>query len=149
MSLKEKLMSDLKEAMKNKDMVRMNTLRMILTTLKNLEVEKMKEATDEEVMEALMKEAKKRREAIEEYEKHGREELAEKERKELEIIESYLPKQLSEDEIRKIVMEAINEVGASSPKDLGKVMKVVMPKVKGRADGKLVNKMVREILESL
>ncbi|MCD6551968.1 GatB/YqeY domain-containing protein [Thermotoga sp.] len=149
MSLKEKLMSDLKEAMKKKDALRVNTLRMVLTTLKNLEVEKMKEASDEEVMEALMKEAKKRREAIEEYEKHGRAELAEKEREELEIIESYLPKQLSEEEIREIVMEAIKEVGAASPKDLGKVMKIVMPKVKGRADGKFVNKMVREILESL
>ncbi|PLV56808.1 GatB/YqeY domain-containing protein [Thermotoga sp. SG1] len=149
MSLKEKLMADLKEAMKSKDMTKVNTLRMILTTLKNLEVEKMKEASDEEVMEALMKEAKKRREAIEEYEKHGRVDLAEKEKKELEIIESYLPKQLSEEEVREIVMDAIKEVGATSPKDLGKVMKLVMPKVKGRADGKLVNKMVREILESL
>jgi uncharacterized protein YqeY len=146
--LKEKLQRDLKEAMKNRDEIRLRTLRMVLTALKNFEVEKMKEASDEDVIEVIQKEAKKRREAIEEYKKAGREDLATAEAEELAILEEYLPEQLSEDEIRKIAFEIIKKVGATSPKDLGKVMREIMPKIKGRADGKLVNRIVRGILES-
>jgi uncharacterized protein YqeY len=93
-----------------------------------------------------MKYAKQRRESIELYEKGGRQDLVEKERRELQIVESYLPKQMSEEEIRELVAKVIEEVGASSPKDIGKVMQAVMPKVKGRADGSLVNRIVRELL---
>lgn len=149
MSLKEKIAEDLKEAMKGKDILRVNTLRMIIAAIKNYEVEKMKQASDDDVMVVLTKEAKRRKEAIEEYEKYGRSDLAEKEKRELEIIESYLPKQLTEEEIREIVMKTIEEVGATSIRDLGKVMGAVMPKLKGKADGKLVNNIVREMLESL
>jgi len=149
MSLKEKIAEDLKEAMREKDILRVNTLRMIIAAIKNYEVEKMRQASDDDVMVVLTKEAKRRKEAIEEYEKYGRSDLAEKEKRELEIIESYLPKQLTEEEIREIVMKTIEEVGATSIRDLGKVMGAVMPKLKGKADGKLVNNIVREMLESL
>jgi len=120
---------------------------MILTTIRNIEVEKMKEATDEDVMDALQKEAKKRREAIEQYEKAGRNDLADEERKELSVIEKYLPEQMSEEEIKGLAKEIIEQLGASTVKDLGKIMKKIMPKVKGRADGKLVNRIVRELLQ--
>lgn len=147
MGLKERITQDLKDAMKSKDQVRVRTLRMILTTIRNIEVEKMKEATDEDVIDALQKEAKKRREAIEQYEKAGRNDLADEERKELSVIEKYLPEQMSEEEIKGLAKEIIEQLGASTVKDLGKIMKEIMPKVKGRADGKLVNRIVRELLQ--
>jgi len=146
MGLKERLLQDMKEALKAKDKVKLSTIRMINSLIKNAEIDKRGELTDEEIIQLLMKYAKQRREAIEMYEKGGRQDLVEKEKAELEIVESYLPKQLSEDEIRELVREAIEAVGASSPKDLGKVMQYVMPKVKGRADGSLVNKIAREEL---
>ncbi len=148
MGLKEKLLQDMKEAMKAKDKVRLSTIRMINSLIKNAEIEKRGELTDDEIVQLLMKYAKQRRESIEMYEKGGRQDLVEKEKAELAIVESYLPKQLSEEEIRDIVKQAIEETGASSPKDLGKVMKVVMPKVRGKADGSVVNRIVREMLES-
>ncbi|SMP17938.1 hypothetical protein SAMN06265339_1570 [Desulfurobacterium pacificum] len=148
MGLKEKLLQDMKEAMKAKDKVKLSTIRMINSLIKNAEIEKRGELTDEEIVQLLMKYAKQRRESIEMYEKGGRQDLVEKEKAELAIVESYLPKQLSEEEIRDIVKQAIEETGASSVKDLGKVMKVVMPKVKGKADGSVVNRIVREMLES-
>ena len=146
MGIKERLMEDMKEALRSKDKIRLSTIRMINSLIKNAEIDKRGELTEEEIVQLLRKYAKQRKEAIEMYEKGGRQDLVEKEKRELEIVESYLPEELSEEEIRKLVREAIEEVGASSPKDLGKVMKVVMPKVKGRADGSLVNRIVREML---
>ena len=146
MGLKERLLQDMKEAMRAKDKVRLSTIRMINSLIKNAEIDKRGELTDDEIVQLLMKYAKQRREAIELYEKGGRQDLVEKEKAELAIVESYLPKQLSEEEIRELVREAIEAVGASSPKDLGKLMQYVMPKVKGRAEGSLVNKIVREEL---
>ncbi len=146
MTLKERIMSDLKKAMKERDEVKVRTLRMVVASIKNWEVENVKEIDDEGVIAVLTKEAKKRKEAIEEYRKAGREDLAGSEEEELKVIESYLPERMSEEEIKKLILETIEEVKATSPKDLGKVMKVIMPKIKGRADGKLVNEMVRKIL---
>lgn len=146
MSLKERLKADMKEAMKAKDKVRLSTIRMINSLIKNAEIEKRGELTDEEIIQLLMKYAKQRKESIEMYEKGGRQDLVEKEKAELAIVESYLPEQMSEEEIREIVKKAIEEVGAESVKDMGKVMKIVMPKVKGKADGSLVNKIVKELL---
>jgi uncharacterized protein YqeY len=146
MGLKERLLQDMKEAMRAKDKVRLSTIRMINSLIKNAEIDKRGELTDDEIVQLLMKYAKQRREAIEMYEKGGRQDLVEKEKAELAVVESYLPKQLSEEEIRELVKEAIEAVGASSPKDLGKVMQYVMPKVKGRAEGSLVNKIAREEL---
>ncbi|WP_022846944.1 MULTISPECIES: GatB/YqeY domain-containing protein [unclassified Desulfurobacterium] len=146
MGLKERLIKDMKEAMKARDKVKLSTIRMINSLIKNAEIDKRGELTDEEIVSLLQKYAKQRRESIELYEKGGRQDLVEKEKAELAIVESYLPEQMSEDEIRRIVEEAIAGTGASSPKDLGKVMKVVMPKVKGKADGSVVNRIARELL---
>ncbi len=146
MGLKAQLLQDMKEAMKAKDKVRLSTIRMINSLIKNAEIEKRGELTDDEIIQLLMKYAKQRKEAIEMYEKGGRQDLVEKEKAELAVVESYLPKQMSEEEIRELVKEAVEATGASSPKDIGKVMQHVMPKVKGRADGSVVNKIVREML---
>ena len=146
MTLKEKIMDDLKKAMKERNEVKVRTLRMVIASIKNWEVENTKEIDDDGMIAVLSKEAKRRKEAIEEYRKAGREDLAKAEEEELKIIESYLPERMSEEEIKELVLKTIEEVKATSPKDLGKVMKVIMPKVKGRADGKLVNEMVRKIL---
>lgn len=146
MQLKQRLYEDLKKAMKTKDEIRTRTLRLIISSIKTLEVEKMTEATDDDVFRVLSKECRKRVEAIEAYKKGGREDLANEEQKELEIIKSYMPKQLSEEELKEIVKDVVEETGSSSIKDLGRVMKVLMPRVKGRADGKTVNDIVRQIL---
>jgi len=146
MQLKQRLYEDLKKAMKTKDEIRTRTLRLIISSIKTLEVEKMTEATDDDVFRVLSKECRKRVEAIEAYKKGGREDLANEEQKELEIIKSYMPKQLSEEELKEIVKDVVEETGSSSIKDLGRVMKVLMPRVKGRADGKTVNNIVRQIL---
>ena len=149
MNLKDKLASDLKVAMKNRDEVKVRTIRMILATIRNMEVEKMGQLTEEELLDALGREAKKRREAIEQYRKGGREDLAMAEEEELLVIESYLPKQLTDEEIESIARKIIKDVGAKSNKDLGKVMKVIIPRVKGRADGKKVNQIVRKLLDEV
>jgi uncharacterized protein YqeY len=147
MGLKERLISDMKEAMKAKDKVKLSTIRMINSLIKNAEIEKKGELTDDEIVSLLMKYAKQRRESIQMYEKGGRQDLVEKEREELSIVESYLPEQMSEEEIRELVEEAVRETGAKSLKDMGTVMKYLMPKVKGKAEGSLVNRIVREVLE--
>lgn len=146
MQLKQRLYEDLKKAMKTKDEIRTRTLRLIISSIKTLEVEKMTEATDDDVFRVLSKECRKRVEAIEAYKKGGREDLVNEEQRELEIIKSYMPKQLSEEELKEIVKNVVEETGSSSIKDLGRVMKVLMPRVKGRADGKTVNNIVRQIL---
>jgi len=146
MQLKQRLYEDLKKAMKTKDEIRTRTLRLIISSIKTLEVEKMTEATDDDVFRVLSKECRKRVEAIEAYKKGGREDLVNEEQRELEIIKSYMPKQLSEEELKEIVKDVVEETGSSSIKDLGRVMKVLIPRVKGRADGKTVNDIVRQIL---
>jgi uncharacterized protein YqeY len=149
--LLEKLNEDYKEAVKNKDEIKRNTINLLLSALKYRQIELRaigKELTDEEIIGVISKEIKKRKEAIELYEKGNRQDLAEKEKRELEILESYMPKQLSEEELLKIIDETIKSVGASSPSDVGKVMKELMPKVKGKADGSLVKSLVEKRLAS-
>ena len=146
MGIKEQLKNDMKEAMKAKDKVKLSTIRMIMSLIKNAEIDKRGELTDEEIIGLLQKYAKQRKESIEMYEKGGRQDLVEKEKAELAIVESYLPEQLDENEIKNIVKSTIEEVGASSVKDMGKVMKAVMPKLRGRADGSVVNRIVKELL---
>ncbi|MEJ5229586.1 MAG: GatB/YqeY domain-containing protein [Pseudothermotoga sp.] len=146
MTLKEKLTQDLKVAMKNKDEAKVRTIRLILAAVKNFEVQKMGQATDDEICQLLSKEIKKRVEAIEMYRQGKREDLALEEEKELQIIKSYLPQQMSEDEIREVAKKILLENNLSSPKDLGMAMKLIMPHVKGKADGKVVNKIVQELL---
>jgi uncharacterized protein YqeY len=146
MGLVDKVGQDLIAAMKSGDGLVLSVLRLLRTRLKEAQVAKRAELTDEEYYKVVMSEISKRREAIELFEKGGRADLAAREIKEIEVLETYLPPKLSDDEIRAIVVESIEEVGASAPGDLGKVMKVVMPKVTGRAEGSLINRIVRELL---
>jgi hypothetical protein len=141
-----KLQTALKEAMVNKDNVRRDVIRMTLNALKQVEVDTRQELSAEEAMNILQKEAKKRRESIDEAEKAGRTTLADQEKLELGILEEFLPKQLSRQEIESLAREAIAQTGAASANDMGKVMGALMPKVKGVADGKMVNQVVRELL---
>lgn len=147
MSDPKALLADaLKEAMKNKDNATRDVIRLLQSAVKQVEIDTRKDLTADEVMDVLQKEAKKRRESIVDYEKGGRQELADAEKMELSIIEKFLPKQLSADEVREIVKAIITETGATSAKDLNKVMPLVMARVKGVADGKLVSQIVKESL---
>ncbi|MEA2066607.1 MAG: GatB/YqeY domain-containing protein [Thermotogota bacterium] len=152
MKLYEELQNELKKSLKSRDSLRANTIRSVIAAVKNYltssEEAKEEGATDEIVQKLIMKEVKNRKESIEQYEKADRKELAEKEQKEMEILKEFMPEMLSEDEIRKLAIETIDEIDAKDPSDLGNVMRNIMPKVKGRADGKVVNKIVRELLES-
>ena len=146
MGLVEQVAQDLITALKAGESQRLGVIRLLRTRLKEAQVEKRGELTDEECYKIIMSEVAKRKEAIELFEKGGRADLAGRELKEIEVLETYLPPRLSDDELKAIVGEAINEVGAKSPNDFGKVMKVTMPKVTGRAEGSLVSKIVRELL---
>jgi uncharacterized protein YqeY len=143
---KDQILQDLKDAMRSGDTRRREALRLLTAAFKQVEVDQRKELTEDDVIGILTSEAKKRREAIEEAEKAGRADLAAQEEYELALIQTYLPQQLSRAEIEKLVREAVREVGATTPKDMGKVMKVLMPRLQGRADGKLVNTIVKEVL---
>jgi len=146
MSTKAKLAEDMKTAMKAKDAARLSTIRMLNSSIKNKEIDQRRELTDEEVAAVISTAVKQRRDSIEQFKAGGRQDLVEQEEAEVAILLSYLPQQLTEDEIRDIVKSAIAETSASSAKDMGKVMKVIMPKTKGKADGALVNKVVKELL---
>lgn len=146
MSIPDIITAQLKEALKARDEVKLSTLRMIKASLKNKEIEKMAALSDEEIVAAMSTMAKQRRESIEQYTAAGRTDLASREEQELSVILSYLPKQLSKEELDKIILAAIQESGAASASDIGKVMKILAPQVKGAADGKAVNQRVRELL---
>ena len=147
MSLKDVLFADLKTAMKEKDAVRKDTVQLIRSGILQIEKDKKIELDDEGVIDVIAKQLKSRRDALPEYEKSGRQDLIEKLNKEIEILLGYLPEQLSEEEIQKIVEEAVAESGAASVKEMGKVMAIVTPKVKGRADNKVVGNLVRKMLQ--
>ena len=148
MSLKEKLQSDLTDSMRNRDEIRSSTLRMILTAIKNEEVsgKEARELNDAELITVLSREAKKRREAAEAFDQAGAKDRADTERAEGSIIAEYLPKQLSKDELRGLIGSAIKETGASSPSQMGLVMKSLQPKIAGKADGALVSSLVKAAL---
>jgi len=141
-----KLNEALKEAMKNKDNQRRDVIRMVLSGIKQVEVDTRKELSAEDVVAVLQKEIKTRRESREESRKAGRLEQVSDQQKELDILEAFLPKQLSREEIAVLAKEAIAQAGATTAKEMGKVMGFLMPKVKGLADGKLINEVVRELL---
>ena len=145
-ALLNKLQTEMKNALKSKDKDRLSVVRMLISEIKKEQIDKKRELSDSEVLAVIQRYAKQRRDAIEQYKKANRQDLVEKEQKELNIVLEFLPKQLTEEEIIKIVNETIEEVGATSIKDMGKVMKSVMEKVKGRADGSLVSKIVKEKL---
>ena len=148
--LKQQLKDELKQSMLAKDSVKTSVLRMVISAIGYYEIQKGGagyEATDEDVMSVIQKEAKQHKDSIEQFKSAGREELVEKENKELEILGKYMPEQMGEDEVRKLVTEAVAQTGASSPADMGKVMGALMPKTKGKADGGLVSRLVKEQLE--
>lgn len=146
---KKDLQEELRESMLARDQLRTSVIRMLLSAINYYEIQKGGagyEANEEDVMEVIQKEAKQRRDSIEEFKKAQRQELLDKETKELEILQKYLPEQMDEEEIKKLVEEAVAQTGAKSIGDMGKVMGTLMPKIKGRADGSLVSKLVRERL---
>ena len=146
MSLKEQLTADMKD-MKNKEKERLAVIRMVRGAIRQQEIDGQKELGEEDVIAVISKEVKMRRDSIEEFQKGGREDLVEKTQAEIDVLLPYLPAQLSEDEVRELVKAAVEQTGAATPKDMGKVMGVLMPKVKGRADGKMVNTIVKSFLQ--
>jgi len=145
-SLFEKISEELKVALKDKDEIKVSTLRFLISKINNSKIDKGRDLTDEEVISEVEKDAKRHKESIEAFEKGGRDELASKEKKELEILSSYLPEQMTREEVEKIISDVINELGAVSLVDMGKVMSVVMGKIKGKTDGALVSEVVKEKL---
>jgi hypothetical protein len=136
----------MKTAMRDGDAHRRDTLRMVIAAAQNAAKDKREALTDEEALAVLTKQVKTRRESIKAYRDAGREDLADKEQAEIDVLAPYLPEQLGEDELRALVVEAVEATGASSPRDMGRVMGALMPKVKGRADGALVSSLVNEVL---
>ncbi|BFH61422.1 MULTISPECIES: GatB/YqeY domain-containing protein [Paenibacillus] len=147
MNLSERLNEDMIQAMKSKDKFKLSTIRMVRSTIKNLEIDLKRTLDDNEVLDILSREIKQRKDALQEFKKAGRDDLATTVEAEIEIIGQYLPEQLSEEEIKVIVQQTIQETGASSKADMGKVMSALMPKVKGRSDGKIVNQVVQQFLQ--
>lgn len=148
--LKQQLKDELKEAMLAKDAEKTSVLRMLISAIGYSEIQKGGagyKATDEDVLAVIQKEAKQHKDSIEQFKSAGRDELVAKEENELKILQKYLPEEMGEDEIKKLVAEAVQQTGAKEPSDIGKVMGALMPKVKGKADGSLVSKLVREALD--
>lgn len=159
--LRDKIKSDFKEAFKAREEVRLSVLKMVQSEIGNAEINKraklMKEGktenieasaflNDEEVLQVISREIKKRKDSAEIYEKAGRAELAEREKTEIVVLSAYMPEQLTEDKIRELAKKAVEQSGAKGEKEIGKVMTILMPQVKGKSDGALVNKIVRELL---
>ena len=143
MSLEERLLDEMKQAMKANDKLRLSTIRMIRTAVKNKEIDQRKKLDDDTILRVIQGMVKKGEESIEQFKLGGRADLVEKETKEIEILKSYLPQALSQEEIVRIIDQTIEETQASSLKDLGKVMKSIMPKLGGRAGGALINQLVK------
>lgn len=146
MSILDRLNEDMKKAMKNREKEKLSVIRMVKSSLQNEQIKLGHELNEDESLTVLNRELKQRKDSLQEFEKAGRDDLVAKLQKEIEILQEYMPKQLSEEELLQIVKETIEEVGAKSKADMGKVMKAIMPKVKGKADGGLVNRLVQENL---
>lgn len=146
MSLLETLNADMKQAMKNKNKEALSVIRMVKSTVMNEEINLGHTLTTDEELTVLSREVKQRHDSLSEFEKGNREDLAAGIRSELDVLSKYLPKQLSDDEVKAIIQEAIAQTGATTPKDMGKVMGIVTPQVKGKADGKLVANLVKAAL---
>lgn len=147
MSLKQKLQEDLKSSMKNKDPIKKSVITLIRSSIKQYEVDNRVELQDDEIVDLIAKQLKQTRDSREEFAKAGRDDLVSKAEAEIEVLKEYLPQQLSEEELNEIVISTISEVGATSMKDMKKIMTSIMPKVKGRADGKLINELVKKNLQ--
>ena len=147
MSLKDRISEDMKAAMKAHEKDRLAVIRMVRSAIRQTEIDGKKDLDDEGVIAVISKELKMRKDSLEEFRKGGRDDLVEKTQAEIDVLLPYLPAQLSEDEVRELVKAAVEQTGAATPKDMGKVMGVLMPKVKGRADGKMVNTIVKSFLQ--
>lgn len=146
MSLNDRLTEDMKQFMRSGDKFSLSVVRMLRAAIKNVEIDTRRPVEDEGVLDILNREVKQRRDALQEFEKAGRDDLADQARAEIALIQQYLPQQLSDEELQQIVRATVAEVGAVSRSDMGKVMSALMPKVKGRSDGKKVNEAVRQLL---
>jgi len=146
MSLKEQLLEDMKNAMKEKDEVKKNTVQMARAAILQVEKDNRVTLDDDGVIDVIAKEVKKRRDVLPEYERSGRQDLVDRLKSEIDVLLKYLPEQLTEEELEVIVRQTVEETGASSQKEMGKVMQAVMPKVKGRADGKMISTIVKKVL---
>ncbi|GAA2977725.1 GatB/YqeY domain-containing protein [Lentilactobacillus parakefiri] len=149
MSVYDKLLSDMKDAMKARDKVRLGVIRGIKAQVMNAKVaDGNHDLTEDQINDIIMKEIKQQKESLEEFQKADRQDLVEEQQAKLKIAEEYAPKQLSEAEVEKVVQETISQIGAESMADFGKVMGAIMPKVKGQADGSIINKLVKQQLQS-
>ncbi len=146
MSLAEILSDDLKKALKTAQKDTLSVIRMIKAAVKNKEIEKGAALSDEEIHGVLMTLARQRKDSIEQFSKGNRQDLVEKETGELSIIQSYLPEQLTDEEVKEIIRDTVKEIGVQGPQDMGKIMKSVMAKVKGQADGRLVSELVKKAI---
>lgn len=151
MSLSERLLNDMKAAMKEKEAGkdRLSVIRMTRAAIVNAEIDKKKELADDEILQILTKEVKQRKDTIPDYQKANREDIVAKLENEILILQEYLPQQLTEDELKAIITETIAHTGAAGIHDMGKLMGAIMPKITGRADGKLVNQLVRQLLTQI
>ena len=147
--MKEQLLQDLKEAMKEKDILKKDTITMLRAAILQVEKDSQKVLNDDDICGIVAKEVKKRKESVSEYENAGRQDIADDLKREIEILSKYLPEQLTEEEITKMVEEAIAESGATGPRDMGKVMGILRPKTQGKADGKVVSDIVKEKLNNM
>ena len=146
MTLKDKLLAHMKEALRSKDSIRLNTIRSLISATKNQEIDLRRELEDEEVLSLITREVKKRKEASSLYKQGGRTDLMEKEDQEQLILQAYLPEQVSEEVLRKRIQEVIEETGADGMQDFGKIMKVLVPEFKGKADNALIKDLAGEFL---
>lgn len=146
MSLKEKLQEDLKSSMKNKDKVKKSVVTLIRAAIKQHEVDNRVELADDAIIDIISKQLKQRKDSLAEFVKANRDDLVEETKSEIQVLEGYLPQQLSEEELEKIIIETIAEVGATSMKDMGKIMAAIKPKTAGRADGRKINELVKKNL---
>ena len=149
MLFKDRLNVDLKDAMRNKDAIKRTVIRTLLSEIRNAEIAAQKDLQESDIEGVMSKQAQQRKDSIEAYDEAGRQDLVDKETAELNIISEYLPEQMTEVEIEGIISETLNKVDATGPSDMGKVMGALMPLVKGRADGKVVNAMVTAKLKNL
>ena len=149
MTMKTRLSDDMKQAMRDRDVLRRDVIRYLRSEVRNQEIKEQKELDDAGVIQVLSRQAQQRRDSIEVYRDADRQDLVEKEESELSVILSYLPQQMTSEEITDLVQQVVDEVGASGPADMGKVMGAIMPQVRGKAEGREVNTIVQQTLRSL
>lgn len=148
MALKERILEDMKQFMRDKNQVALGTVRMLRSEIRNAEIDKSRDLDDDEIVKVVSSDIKKRKDSAKQYEEADRQDLASKELEEIKVLERYMPEQLSEDEVRDIVNNEISKLDSPDKKYFGQIMKAVMAKVGSKADGKLVNKLVKEAFDA-